>query len=254
MGRQKIIGIIGGMGPLASCDLYRKIIMNTEASCDSDHLHVIIDSNTKIPDRTDAILYHGKSPLPMLIESARKLEQMGAEIIIIACNTSHFFIDELRESIHCEVISIIEAVFEEVKRKKLQSISLFATEGTAKTGIYQRVFKEGNLKLRVSDDEEQRIVTDVIYNGIKEGNYEYDGTAFQNLIIKQSLEGEQAFILGCTELPIAVSLYHIKGNFIDPSLCLARAAIVRAGGEVIPENASFNVLVERGTEERWKIG
>ena len=64
----------------------------------------------------------------------------------------------------------------------------------------------------------------------KEGNYEYDGTAFLNLIIKQSLEGEQAFILGCTELPIAVSLYHIKGNLIDPSLCLVRAAIVRAGG------------------------
>lgn len=242
MGSQKIIGIIGGMGPLASCDLHRKIIMNTKASRDSDHIHVIIDSNTKIPDRTEAILYHGENPLQMLIESARKLEQMGAEIIIIACSTSHFFIDEIRASIHCEVISIIETVFEEVKRKKLQSISLFATEGATKAGIYQRVFKEGNLRLRVSDDEEQRIVTDVIYNGVKEGNYEYDGTAFQNLIIKQSLEGEQAFILGCTELPIAVSLYHINGNFIDPSLCLARAVIVRAGGEVIPDNAPFKMF------------
>lgn len=236
MGKQKIIGIVGGMGPLASCDLYRKIIMNTKASRDSDHIHVIVDSNTKIPDRTDAILYHGKSPLPMLIESARKLEQMGAEIIIIACNTSHFFIDEIRECVHCEVISIIEAVYEEVKRKELQSISLFATEGTAKTGIYQSVFKEGNLKLRVSNDEEQKIITDLIYNGIKKGNYEYDGAAFQNLIIKQSLEGEQAFILGCTELPIAVSLYHIEGNFIDPSLCLAHVAIIKAGGQVFSES------------------
>lgn len=88
---KKTIGIIGGMGPLATADLFRKIVTHTQATCDQDHLHVIIDNNTAIPDRTAALLRGGEDPLPQMQKSARMLESDGADCLIMPCNTAHFF-------------------------------------------------------------------------------------------------------------------------------------------------------------------
>ena len=85
---KKTIGIIGGMGPLATADLFEKIVGHTKAACDQEHLHVVIDSNTNIPDRTAALLHGGADPLPELTGSARRLEAMGADVLIMPCNTA----------------------------------------------------------------------------------------------------------------------------------------------------------------------
>lgn len=237
MRERKIIGIIGGMGPLASCDLYKKIILNTKATCDKEHVRVLIDSNTQIHDRTNAILYGGESPLPMLVESARKLQDMGAGIIIIACNTSHYYIDEIRKSVKVKVISIVEATLETVRSRGIGKIVLLATEGTVKSRIYQKVFEKSHIEILVPDSKEQEIVTDIIYKGVKAGNNNnYNAQLFQQLIQKKELLGAQAIVLGCTELPIAITRYHLRGNFIDPSLELARSSIRAAGGEAIELN------------------
>src|SRR5690554_1747344 len=100
----KSIGIIGGMGPLATCDLFGKIINNTNARIDQDHIHVYIDNNTEIPDRTAAILYGGKSPVAQLVRSAIKLESMGADALIMPCNTAHYFYDEVIKYVNIPMI------------------------------------------------------------------------------------------------------------------------------------------------------
>ena len=86
------IGIIGGMGPLATCDLMEKIIDYTDAASDQEHIHVLVDSNTNIPDRTEAILHGGENPVPEMVKSAWKLESMGADILIMPCNTAHYLL------------------------------------------------------------------------------------------------------------------------------------------------------------------
>ncbi len=97
--QEKIIGILGGMGPAATLALYERIIALTPAQCDQDHLRVIIDSNPKIPDRTAAILGNGESPLPAMAESAKTLERAGADFIVIPCNTAHYWLDELQKEV-----------------------------------------------------------------------------------------------------------------------------------------------------------
>ena len=105
---KKTIGIIGGMGPLATADLFTKIINLTKASKDSDHIHILIDNNPKIPDRTSAILYGTESPLPYLIESANRLVSAGADFLIIPCITSHGFYDELSDNVSIPILNIAE--------------------------------------------------------------------------------------------------------------------------------------------------
>lgn len=97
---EKVLGIIGGMGSFATIDLFRKIVESTPAQTDQDHIHIIIDNNSKIPNRRKYIL--GESdidPAPFLQATAQRLQSAGADILIIGCNGAHFFIDKIRESV-----------------------------------------------------------------------------------------------------------------------------------------------------------
>lgn len=102
-----IIGIIGGMGPMATCDLMKKIILHTDAGSDQEHLHILVDCNTNIPDRTVAIIANGESPLPEMIKSALRLQAMGAQALVVACNTAHYFLEDLKKTISIPIISIL---------------------------------------------------------------------------------------------------------------------------------------------------
>ena len=103
-----VIGIIGGMGPLATCDLMNKIIRFTDAQKDQDHIRICVDSNTNIPDRTTAILHHGKTPVPELVKSALRLEAMGAQLLIMSCNTAHYFYNDVIPYLDVPFMSMIE--------------------------------------------------------------------------------------------------------------------------------------------------
>ena len=106
---KKSIGILGGMGPLATADLFRKIVLMTKAERDSDHIRIYIDDNCFIPDRTGAILRGGESPLPQMRDSLSKLQACGADCIIMPCNTAHYFLPELKKDASVPFISILEA-------------------------------------------------------------------------------------------------------------------------------------------------
>ena len=92
MNGKKTIGILGGMGPLATADLFEKITLLTKAETDRDHIRVYIDSNTNIPDRTAAILNGGADPVPEMADALKHLEQCGADCVIMPCNTAHYFL------------------------------------------------------------------------------------------------------------------------------------------------------------------
>ena len=92
---QKSIGIIGGMGALATCDLFKKIFDMTDAKSDQEHIHIYIDCNTNIPDRTKALVEGGADPVPELVRSGLRLESMGADVLVMPCNTAHYFYEQL---------------------------------------------------------------------------------------------------------------------------------------------------------------
>ena len=134
MEKAKTIGILGGMGPAATADLFTKIVSLTKADRDNEHIRIYVDNNTEIPDRTQAILFGGENPLPYMLESAKKLEEMGADCIVMPCNTAHYYYDQLTASVSVPFLNLIEEAAKALPEGSHPG--LLATSATAKTGIY----------------------------------------------------------------------------------------------------------------------
>lgn len=230
---KKTIGIIGGMGPLATADLFEKIVRHTRAASDQEHLHVLIDSNTNIPDRTAALLHGGADPLPELAGSARRLEEMGAQVLMMPCNTAHNYYDGVAAAVSVPVLHMVRLTAGALAERGVKRAGLLATDGTVQTGIYQRSFAGTGVELLTPDEAGQRAVMEMIYSGVKAGNMAFDAGAARAAMERLLSAGAETLILGCTELPLAAELYHIDLPAVDPTLELALAAIRFAGGETV---------------------
>lgn len=227
---KKIVGIIGGMGPLATADLFKKIVENTKADTDQEHIKVLIDNNTDIPDRTSAIIYNDRSPVPQLVKSAVKLWAMGAQILVMPCNTAHYFYSDVQKSVEIPVLNMLEITCRALVQKGVKKAGLLATEGTIKSGIYQNAFKNSGIELIIPDENEQKIIMDLIYLGVKAGKKDYDVTKAKKVMESIIDRGAETLILGCTELPVAMNIYKLNFIVCDPTLELAREAIIVANG------------------------
>lgn len=230
---KKTIGIIGGMGPLATVDLFEKIVRHTRAASDQEHLRVVIDSNTAIPDRTAALLRGGEGPVPELTATARRLEAMGAQVLIMPCNTAHNYYDQVAASVSVPVLHMVRLTAQALVDRGVKRAGLLATDGTVQTGIYQRSFEGTGVELMTPDEAGQSAVMEMIYRGVKAGNMAFDAAPARRAMEALLERGAEVLILGCTELPLAVKLYGIGLPVVDPTLELALAAIRFAGGETI---------------------
>jgi len=223
---EKVIGILGGMGPLATSDIFKRIITYTDAKSDKQHIHIIVDNNTKIPDRTNYILNGGENPNKEMIRSAIKLELMGADVIVIPCNTAHYFYKEVSGFVDAPIINMIEETAKAVKASGYKRAGLLATEGTYSSGIYKKVLADMDLELVEPEESDKRHITELIYT-VKEGAFDIDITGVLQTIEKMKQRGAEVLILGCTELPIAFEKYNIKALVVDPTEILARRAVER---------------------------
>ena len=229
---KKTIGILGGMGPLATADLFRKITLFTKAGCDNDHIRVYIDSNAQIPDRTAAILNGGKDPLPEMRAALHSLEACGASCVIMPCNTAHGFYDAVCAAVDIPVLHMIKLTAQELRREGVKRAGLLATDGTVRTGIYDKCFEGSGIELLTPSQDAQSAVMELIYKGVKAGRRDFDTSRFEKAARELSERGAQTLILGCTELPPAFGIYGLHYPHIDPTLVLARAAVLAAGGEL----------------------
>lgn len=229
---KKTVGILGGMGPLATAELFRNITLLTDAASDNEHLRVIVDSNASIPDRTAAILHGGEDPRPQMIASAKLLQNAGADFLIMPCNTAHYFLSDVASQVSIPFISMIEETVREVERRGFTAVSVLSTSGTAQSGVYSKAFEARGIKLLVPDAGEQAHVTDVIYKGVKAGNYGLDVSGLRRLVDRLANDGAEVLILGCTELPMAFEAWKLPGKTLDPAHVLATRAIEYAGGTV----------------------
>ncbi|HHW42647.1 MAG TPA: amino acid racemase [Desulfotomaculum sp.] len=228
----KKIGILGGMGPMATVDLFAKIVKNTPAATDQEHIRIIIDNHPQIPSRVCAILEGTESPLPALVESARLLEAAGVDFIIMPCNTAHFWLEELQKAVKVPIYSMIDHAAAYIQQHYPHfsgRIMLLASTATVQTNLYQNAFHARGLELRVPEPPDQEIVARAI-DEVKAGHIENNAYLKQiNVILNRYVAGGiLAFIGGCTEIPL---LYpYLEGDFakLDPTLMLALMAIERA--------------------------
>lgn len=223
----KVIGILGGLGPEATAELFIRIIKATPAKRDQDHIPIIIFNNPKIPDRTAAILYGGESPLIELIKTAQRLERAGADFIIMPCNTAHYYYDELKSSVKIPFLNMIELTAEYVAKvyPNVKFVGLLATTGTVKTGLYQKFFEKYGFKIIVPSDEDQRIVMSGIYDGVKAGNLDLGRKLLLDIANKLIDRGSELMILGCTEVSVVIKSGDLRVPVVDPLQILAEEAV-----------------------------
>lgn len=223
----KTIGIIGGMGPAATIDLYKKIVDNTPAEKDQEHIHVIIDSYPQIEDRTEYILYGGKNPAPRLIESAKRLEAAGADALIMPCNTAHYFAKDIENIVNIPLIHIVKCSAEAVKNNypKTKKIGLIATKGTIKAKIYNNILKDYGFETLTLPEKIENNIMDCIYKGVKAGKTEEYSRLFQQCIDEIADLGADLLIAGCTEIPLLMPYVKTKLPVIDATYELACAAV-----------------------------
>ena len=232
---KKTIGILGGMGPLATADLFRKITLFTKAGCDNDHIRVYIDSNAQIPDRTAAILNGGKDPLPEMRSALHSLEACGASCVIMPCNTAHYFLPELQKKTGTPFISMLAATAKTCAQKHPgKCAAVLATRGTLATGLYARALEAENVRYLIPDEAEKDCLMHLIYDVVKASKpLAPEAERWAQLLKGLHARGADYFILGCTELPIVAQSLPAEGPFVDPTEELARAAVRFCGYETV---------------------
>lgn len=226
----KTIGIIGGMGPLATYDLAEKILDNTDASCDQENIPLLIDCNTRIADRTAAILHGGADPLPEMKKSAKRLEEAGADVLMMACNTAYYFYDSVCEDIGIPMLHMPRETAQQLLDMGIKKVGVLATDGTCRSGVYGDALKEAGIEPVYPSTEKQKLIMSLVYDYIKAGIMDFSDLDIYGVISEMKEKGAEALILGCTELPIAFDIIGETGiPAIDPTDVLARAAVRFAG-------------------------
>lgn len=219
------IGILGGMGPAATADMLEKFVELRSASCDQQHIPLIVSSIPDIPDRTACLLSGGPSPFLYLERYLHMLEEAGAECIVIPCNTAHYWFDDLRAVAKAEMISILDATLSEIP-PGVTRVGLLATNATLATKLYQKKMMAQGLSLVQPEEAGQAQVMQAIY-ALKRG----DKPAAQRLLFPQIerliSHGAQVIIMGCTEIPLIVAGHEntFGRQFIDSTASLVNAAI-----------------------------
>jgi aspartate racemase len=235
-GREKVIGVLGGMGPEATLSFYGKVIANTPARRDQDHLRVVIDGNPKVPDRSAALLHQGDSPVPMMMAGLEALALAGADFVVIPCVSAHGFLDDLRRRTPLPLVSMLEVMAEHVQGEHpgVKTVGLLATTGTVQSGAFAEALGRRGVEVLVPGSEDQLAVMSAIHAikgspspEAREGARSAVIAAAERLVTA----GAQAIVLGCTELPLVVGARDLSVPVLDSVLVLARAAITLAGRE-----------------------
>jgi aspartate racemase len=228
MGKRKVIGVLGGMGPAATADFYQKIVRATPAKSDQDHLQVLIFSNPQVPDRTAAIRGEGPDPLPALVAGAQVLVRGGADLIAIPCVTAHYFYDALQRAIAVPILHLIGETVTAVltRHPGVRRVGLLATTGTLQARLFEDFFEPRGLELLRPDPEDQAaVVMEAIYRVKAEGAHPALRQRICGAAERLIQRGVEIVVAGCTEVPLLLQDGDLSVPVVDATLVLAEAAV-----------------------------
>ena len=222
------LGVIGGMGPLATVSFYERVVLNTAAKCDNEHIDMVVLSHASMPDRTKCIIENkGGEFLEVIKKDFKILEDIGVEAVAIPCNTSHYFFDEFKKFTGLRIINMIEETILEVKKRGIEKVAVFGTLGTLNSKVYEKYANQHGILVKEVSSEDKQVVMDIIYD-IKETNA-LDGRRFVD-ILSRYCDDETVGIIACTEL----SLLDIPEDIdtIDALNVLVKRSIELSGAKV----------------------
>ena len=235
MEQKQTLGVIGGLGPIATAHFMELIIRMTEAATDQEHLDMIIYNRPSIPDRTGYILDQTKpNPLPEMIRVGNALARQGAKLIAIPCMTAHYFHRELTRYIEAPIVHAIHETAAHLKKHGITKVGILATDGTIRSRLFQRELENHGMEVLIPSPQGQKCVMSVIYDDIK-ANRPADMEKFRYASDELRTQGAQAIILGCTELSLIKRDCQIGAGYLDAMEVLARRCVLECGGRLKEE-------------------
>jgi aspartate racemase len=233
------VGVVGGVGPAATVDFMQKIVRNTPANRDQDHIRLLIEQNPQIPDRTENLIGDGPDPTISLYATCQKLESGDADLIAIPCNTAHAFVERIQPYLGIPIVNMLTVTVRHLRETfpLLRSVGVLATSGTIASGVYEKALELEGLQQIVPRADLQERVMDAIYGkeGVKAGFT--TGLCLDDIcaaIDGLIAEGVEVIILGCTELPLLLPRKSFVGttgtrvNLVDPTDILAQQCVALA--------------------------
>lgn len=225
----KRLGIIGGLGPMATAYFLRLIIEMTDAKTDQEHIEIILHNKPQIPDRTRYILgLSQENPMPELLQTGKGLVEQGAEVIAIPCITAHFFQKELEEQIGRPIVHAIEETAKYLQMEKITRVGLMATDGTIQSRLFRSILEKYGITCVVPDEENQKKVMHIIYNNVKAG-LPGEMDKFREVADYLFADGAEVILLGCTELSLLKRDEKLGKGFLDVLEVLTRQVVLSCG-------------------------
>ena len=235
MADMRTLGVIGGLGPIATAHFMELIIRMTEAQTDQEHLDMIIYNRPSIPDRTGYILDKSKpNPLPEMVRVGNTLARQGAKLIAIPCMTAHYFHRELTRYIEAPIVHAIHETAVHLKKHGITRAGIMATDGTIRSKLFQQELEKHGITPVIPGEKGQKCVMSVIYDDIK-ANRPAGMDKFDLAARDLREAGAQAIILGCTELSLVKRDYPIGAGYLDAMEVLARRCVLECGGRLKEE-------------------
>ncbi|WP_372880970.1 aspartate/glutamate racemase family protein [Psychromonas sp.] len=242
--KEKVVGILGGMGPEATIDIFTDIVKHTNIENDNDHLRIIIDNNPKLPSRQDAILGGGENPGPAMALTAKNIEKAGADFIILGANTAHYFYHYVKQAVTIPVLHIIgETVLATIEAVEgIKKVGVLATKGAMKTGMFQDAFAEYGIRVIAVPEDIQELAHEAVFSfrtaGLNKKNISMMEQAASFLIAN----GAEAIIMGCTEIPLILKAKNIRVKLINPNEVIAQVTVNYAKNKILIEQVGDKYL------------
>ena len=231
---EKTVGVIGGLGPQATLDFYSKLLEQTAANADQEHLHIIINSNPKVPNRQQSVAGTGPSCIPSLVSTAQALERAGADFLVMVCNTAHAYEGAIRRATNIPFISIIEesviACLNE--NPTVRRVGLMAADGALEANLYQNKFAEAGVEVVLPNKSAQAQLMNLIFR-IK-ANDRDPSIGWEMRALAQELfdQGAEMILAACTEIPLVMDQSQLAWPLISSTDALVEATIAFAGSQV----------------------
>lgn len=225
----RTVGVLGGMGPIATHDFFGKVLVASKARTDDDHIRMIIDNNPFVPDR-NAAANGGPSPGPVLAAMARGLEAAGAELLAMPCNAAHAYADAIRAAVRIPFIHMIEETAVEVRSAvtMARQVGLLAADGALKAQLYQDALKTAGYQTLTLSEADQRAFMELIYR-VKGGDVTAAMRAEMRSYATRLMDaGAEAIVAGCTEIPLALTQDDIPAAFVESTAVLAQRVVLLA--------------------------
>ena len=229
---EKIVGVIGGMGPEATVDFMHRLVTHTPARDDADHLHVLVDNNPKIPSRIAALIEGtGEDPTPALCDMARGLEAQGADFLVMPCNTAHYYLPAIARSVGIPVLDMVQLAIQKLAAAKPQRVGMLASPAVRMVGLYKARMEQAGLQTLIPESRDEETLLAII-KAVKAGRLDgrhrqdYDKVA-RNLVSA----GADALLVACTEFSVIGPPAKTDCLVVDALDVLVEATISTARGE-----------------------